>query len=112
MSKEFGNESIETISTAEAETQVQLQIDDKDTPSLYSSTIRVSGTNEEINVDLGGPIRSTGPKTATLKIDQRIILNPWAAKRLALALGQAVQRYEQTFGTIELDPAKRQVNKK
>jgi hypothetical protein len=109
VSKEFGNESIETIS-ASADKQMQLQIDDSNVPTSYSSTVRVSGTAEEINVDFAGSIRSTGPQAATLKIDQRVILNPWAAKRLAVALGQAVQRYEQTYGTLELDPRKRQVN--
>ena len=111
MSKEFGNESIETVSAnANADQQVQLQIDDANTPITYSSTVRVSGTAEEINLDFAGPIRPNGPKAATLKIDHRIILNPWAAKRLAMALGQAVQRYEQTYGTLELDPRKRQIN--
>ncbi len=109
MSKEFGNESIETISAA-ADQQVQLQIDDANATTTYSSTVRVSGTAEEINLDFAGPIRPTGPKAATLKIEQRVILNPWAAKRLAVALGQAVQRYEQTYGQLELDPRKRQIS--
>ena len=110
MSKEFGNESIETISAAADQQQVQLQIDDSQAQTTYSSTVRVSGTAEEINLDFAGPLRPTGPKAATLKIEQRVILNPWAAKRLAVALGQAVQRYEQSYGQLELDPRKRQIN--
>lgn len=113
MSKEFGNESIETISAAadQQQQQVQLQIDDSHATTTYSSTVRVSGSAEEINLDFAGPIRPAGPKNATLRIDQRVILNPWAAKRLALALAQAVQRYEQTYGELELDPRKRQISK-
>ena len=102
--------SIETISAAADQQQVQLQIDDSQAETTYSSTVRVSGTAEEINLDFAGPIRPTGPKAATLKIEQRVILNPWAAKRLAVALGQAVQRYEQSYGPLELDPRKRQIN--
>jgi hypothetical protein len=38
------------------------------------------------------------------------VLNPWAAKRLALALNQAMARYEQTYGLLELDERKRRKN--
>lgn len=102
-----GNESIEEISAAAADQQMQLKVDDSNTPSTYSSTVRVWASAEEINLDFAGPLRPSGPKEATLKIDQRMILNPYAAKRLALALGQAVARYEQSYGSLELDPRKR-----
>lgn len=111
MAKDAGSETIETISTAASEQQVQLQIDDATTPSVYSTTVRVWGSAEEINLDFGGPIRPTGPNAAKLKIDQRVTLNPWAAKRLAIALQQAVVRYEQAYGQLELDARKRVVNR-
>ncbi len=114
VSKEQDSETIETLSAAsdaqQQQDQIQLQIDDADTPILYSSTARVWGSAEEINLDFAGPVRATQePKVARLKIDQRVVLNPWAAKRLALALGQAVGRYEQAYGTLELDERKRRV---
>lgn len=108
-----GNEAVDTITAAsdQPQQQVQLQIDDSDMPVGYSTTVRVSGTAEEINLDFAGPIRPTDkPRVARLKIQQRIILNPWAAKRLAIALAQAVARYEQTYGTLELDERKRRIN--
>lgn len=107
------SQAIETISTAtdQQQQQVQLQIDDNQTPVVYSTTARVWGSAEEINLDFAGSIRPTGEKNvARLKIDQRVILNPWAAKRLAIALGQAVTRYEQTYGTLEIDERKRRIN--
>jgi len=109
------SDNIETIAAASdqqqpQQQQIQLQIDDSQTPISYCSTARVWGSAEEINLDFAGPVRSTNePKVARLKIDQRIVLNPWAAKRLALALGQAVARYEQTYGSLELDERKRRV---
>jgi dTDP-4-dehydrorhamnose reductase len=112
-----GTETIETISAAaeaapqaRQQQQVQLQIDDANTPITYSTTVRVSSTAEEFNIDFAGPLRQTSPTAARLKVDQRVVLNPWAAKRLAMALIQAVQRYEQTYGVIELDAKKRLVN--
>ena len=113
--KEEASDTIETIAAAsdapqQQQSQIQLQIDDSQTPLLYSTTVRVWGSSEEINLDFAGPIRpGTQPRTARLKIDQRVVLNPWAAKRLAVALGQAVGRYEATYGTLELDERRRRV---
>lgn len=110
MSKDKDSQPIETISAGSDQQQIQLQIDDSDTPIHYCSTARVWGTAEEINVDFAGPVRATNqPKVARLKIDNRVVLNPYAAKRLALALGQAVARHEQTYGALELDERKRRV---
>ena len=103
-------DTIETLSAAgdqAQQQQLQLQIDDAGTPSTYSTTVRVWGSAEEINLDFAGALRPTGQNTAKLKIEQRVILNPWAAKRLAIALAQAVGRYEQMYGTLELDVRKR-----
>ncbi|MEQ9454974.1 MAG: DUF3467 domain-containing protein [Phycisphaeraceae bacterium] len=87
--------------------QLQLRIDDADAPTYYASTARVAGTGEEITLDLSRGLQPGANNQATMKIDARVILSPWAAKRLAMALGQAVTRYEQTYGTLEIDPRKR-----
>ena len=104
---------IEAISTATSETQqqVQIKVEDDQVPVTYSSTVRVWGSTEEVNLDFAGPLRPSGPKTAKLKIDQRIVMNPWAAKRLCLALHQAIAKYEQTYGPLEVDPRKRAVKR-
>ena len=95
---------------AQCQQQIQLQIDDAQASTSYSSTARVWGSAEEITIDFAGPVRTTQqPTVARLKIDQRVVLSPWAAKRLALALGQAVSRYEQTYGSLEIDERKRRV---
>jgi hypothetical protein len=88
--------------------QINLQIDDRETPVTYSTTARVWGSAEEINIDFSPGLRPTGQaNTMRLPIDQRIVMNPWAAKRLALTLGQTVNKYEQTYGPLELNEAKR-----
>jgi len=100
----------ETVTSPEGQQQqTQLRIDDSQAQTFYSSTSRISGSGEEIVVDFSQGVRPSGqPNVAVLKIDSRVILSPWAAKRLALALNQTVQRYEQTYGTLEIDPRKRQ----
>lgn len=102
------DQTIETISAAASEQQqVKIQIEDAQAPVTYATIVRVSGSGEEFTLDFAGPLRPTGPKSAQLKVDQRIIMNPWAAKRLCMALTQAVTRYEQGYGQLEIDPRKR-----
>ncbi len=107
--EEQTNETNETVTAPEQQQpQTQLRIDDAGAVTNYSSTSRIWGSAEEIIIDFSQGIRPAGPNVAVLKIDSRVILSPYAAKRLALALGQTVQRYEQAYGTIEIDPRKRQ----
>lgn len=89
--------------------QIQITVDDSDAPLIYSSLVRIGGSAEEIILDFAGPLRATGPRTATMKIEQRVVMSPWAAKRLALSLMQAIHRYEQTYGELEIDERKRRV---
>jgi len=106
VAKEAGSETIETISAAgdaQRQQQVQIQIDDTGANITYSTMVRVWSSAEEFNLDFAGPIRPINANTARLKVDQRVTLSPWAAKRLALALQQAVVRYEQTYGVLEID---------
>lgn len=112
-----GGETIESIAGAGAtgeagqQQQLQIQLDDSQTSSLYSSNVRVWNSAEEFNVDFGGPLRQTGASAALIKIEQRVVLSPWAAKRLAIQLTQAVQKYEQVYGTLEIDPRRRTVSR-
>jgi len=101
----------DTVTGAETpDPKVQLRVDESQVHTAYSSTTRLSGTAEEITIDFAQGIRPAGNNQAVLKIDTRVILSPWAAKRLALALGQTVQRYEQAYGILEVDPRKRAQN--
>lgn len=108
--QDAGSETIESISAASnPQQQLRIEIDESKANSCYSSTVRVWGSAEEFHLDFAGGLRPTGPQSAKLVIDQRVTLNPWAAKRLALSLGQAIARYEQTYGPLELDMRKRMV---
>lgn len=102
----------ETVTTAEGQSpRQQLRIDESGVNTTFSSTTRIWGSAEEIIVDFSQGIRPTGQaNVAMLKIDSRVVMTPWAAKRLALALGQTVARYEQAYGTIEIDPRRRLQN--
>ena len=42
------------------------------------------------------------------QINERIILNYYTAKRLAITLSNIIRRHEEQFGELELDVSKRQ----
>lgn len=56
---------------------------------------------------LAPPSKEGGQPDIILQVNERIILNYFQAKRLALALGQLITRHEQQFGELELDLSKR-----
>lgn len=87
--------------------QLQVQIDDNDVPTTYASIVQVRGSGEEVIVDFGGPLKMVAQGQAVLRVNERVILNPWAAKRLQMALTQAIEGYEQAYGPLELDDRKR-----
>ena len=92
---------------AAAAQQLQIDVDDEGVPITYGKLVRVGASAEEITLDVSGPLKQTGPTRATMKVEQRLILNPWAAKRLAIALGQTIQKYEEVYGELEIDERKR-----
>jgi hypothetical protein len=90
--------------------QVQVQLRDDKAHTVYSNVARIAtGSNaEEIMMELATTMQSPERQDVVIMdVSTRVYLNLFAAKRLALTLSQAVQRYEQQFGAIELDPRKR-----
>jgi len=51
------------------------------------------------------------PHELIFQASNRIIMNYYSAKRLAIAFGQIVGRFEQQFGQIELNDAKRRIDR-
>ena len=105
MSKQDKKDNEPEVTTTEK--QAQLQIDESKALTYYASTARVWGSAEELVIDLAQRLTPTSENTSLMKIEARVIMSPWAAKRLAMALSQAIQRYEQTYGALEVDPRKR-----
>lgn len=95
------------MAAAAAQQQIQVDVDDQDVPVTYGKLVRVGASSEEITLDVAGPLRPTSNTRASMKVEHRVILNPWAAKRLAITLGQTVARYEELYGELEIDERKR-----
>lgn len=91
--------------------QVQLRIDEQKMQSCYANAFRSNGLAEEVVVDFGFNIPTGGnPPQILFQVANRVVLNYYSAKRLAITLGQIVRQHESQFGELELDVAKRRKN--
>ena len=88
--------------------QQQVRVDDSNVSSVYANFCRLSGTFEELVLDFALNQHPTA-MPEELKLNQRVILNYYTAKRLLHALAAAVQRHEAAFGALEVDVRKRVV---
>ena len=96
--------------------QVRVRIDERDVRSDYANAFRTNATAEEVILDFG--LNNMNPATQqketpeiVFHIGQRVILNYYSAKRLAITLGQVIRRHEEQFGELQLDVASRQKTK-
>ncbi|MHC4125918.1 MAG: DUF3467 domain-containing protein, partial [Planctomycetota bacterium] len=92
--------------------QIRLIVDEKNLRTDYANAFRTSETAEEVMMDFGlNTVRPSADQQDQPEIifhsNERIIMNYYSAKRLALTLGQIIRRHEQQFGELELDVAKR-----
>ena len=92
--------------------QVRLRIDEKNMQTNYANGFLARETAEEVILDFGlNVVQPSGKEEDKPEIvfhaSERVIMNYYVVKRLALTLGQLVRRYEQQFGQLELDVAKR-----
>ncbi len=95
--------------------QVRLRVDERQMATNYANAFRTHATPEELMLDLGintvqpAPAGSAGgdgnqPQAElVMRTSNRIIMNYFTAKRLAITLSQAIRRHESQFGEIKLD---------
>lgn len=93
--------------------QVRLRVDERNLSTSYANAFRTNGTAEEVMLDFGvnvlsqfGQQQQTQPEIV-FNVTNRVIMNYYSAKRLAITLSQLIRRHEEQFGELELDVAKR-----
>ncbi|WP_296055792.1 DUF3467 domain-containing protein [uncultured Amphritea sp.] len=75
--------------------------DDSKMKSTYANVCNVSSTREEITLLFGlNQAWNAQQKQLTIELSDRIILNPYAAKRMANLLNNVLSQYEERFGEI------------
>ncbi len=87
-----------------------LQIDETGLEGRYANLTRVIAGPEEVVIDFGLLVpNQQNPQQQNAKLSDRVVLNYYNAKRLAMTLNATIARFEQTFGPLELDAGKRQI---
>ena len=87
-----------------------VQFDVSNLQSSYANVCNVSSTREEVVLAFGvNNVWERGQANIQVQLTNRIVLNPYAAKRLAAVLNRVVAEYESKFGTLK-DDAKPQAN--
>ena len=95
--------------------QVRLRIDQRNMATNYANAFRTNATADEVILDLGlnqvvpaapgadGKPQGDVAAEMLFDINNRIILNYFTAKRLAITLGQIVRKHEERFGELKLN---------
>ncbi|MFA7445331.1 MAG: DUF3467 domain-containing protein [Flavobacteriaceae bacterium] len=77
--------------------QINIELDEKTAEGTYSNLAIINHSVSEFVIDFV----SIMPGTPKAKVKSRIVLTPQHAKRLLKALGENVQRFENTHGEIK-----------
>lgn len=85
--------------------QPKIKWDDSNMRSAYANVCNVAGTREEIVLLFGmNQAWHSGQKEVTVQLTDRIVVSPFAAKRLAVLLENVVRDYEARYGKLDVEP--------
>ena len=82
----------------------RIKWDDSAMKSSYANVCNVTSTREEVVMLFGmNQAWKRGQKEVTIHLTDRIVVSPYAAKRLSLLLQGVVNEYEKRFGTLNIE---------
>lgn len=81
--------------------------DDSDMRTSYANVVNASSTREEMTLFFGTNLtwNPAEAKEFHVRLNDRIVLNPHAAKRLWILLGAILTQYESRFGELRVEGA-------
>ena len=82
----------------------RIKWDDSNMKSSYANVCNVTSTREEVVMLFGiNQAWNRGQTEVSIQLTDRIIVSPYAAKRLAMLLDGVVKEYEKRFGTLNVE---------
>lgn len=88
--------------TTEQVSTPRLKWDDSALKTSYANVCNVSSTREEMTFLFGTNQTWQTGQDVTVRLSDRVIMSPLAAKRLALLLSNVMEEYEKRFGKLEI----------
>ncbi len=78
--------------------------DDSAMKTSYANVVNAASTREEVTLFFGTnqTWNLTGNQEFNVRLSDRIVLNPFAAKRLWTIMGAVLKEYESRFGSLDL----------
>ncbi len=100
------NDAKPAAASPEAVMPTRVNWDDSQMQTSFANVINVINSREEFTLLFGTnqTWNVAGSNSLTVKLSNRIVLTPYAAKRLHTLLGQHVKDYEERFGVMRLEP--------
>ena len=82
----------------------KIKWDDSNMKSSYANVCNVTSTREEVVILFGmNQAWNRGQKEVTIQLTDRIVISPYAAKRMSVLLNSVVKEYENRFGALNID---------
>jgi len=83
--------------------QTKIVWNDSNMRSAYANVANVAGGREEIVLLFGmNQAWHAGQKEVNVQLTDRVVLSPFAAKRLSILLNNVLADYEKKFGKLEI----------
>jgi hypothetical protein len=105
MAIESGRESAPARSGGNASQALPtIKWDDSNMKSSYANVCNVASTREEVVLLFGiNQAWHAGQKEVTVQLTDRLILSPFAAKRLSVLLANVLREHESRFGPVPVE---------
>ena len=89
---------------AQASDQPRIVWDSTNMRSAYANVFNGAGAREEFVLFFGmNQAWDAGQKELKVQLTDRIVISPFAAKRLSLLLNNVIKDYESRYGSLETD---------
>jgi hypothetical protein len=105
MTKDIEPQRQKKDATAQAGQVPTVEWDDSRMRTSYANVVNAASTREEVSLFFGTnqTWNVDSRREVTVQLSERIILSPFAAKRLWVLLGTVLKQYENRFGTLNLE---------
>jgi hypothetical protein len=98
------SKAVEAAAETKGAEGMRIKWDDANMKSSYANVCNVTSTREEVVMLFGvNQAWNRGQKEVTIQLTDRIIVSPYAAKRLMMLLDGVVKEYEKRFGTLNVE---------
>jgi Protein of unknown function (DUF3467) len=85
--------------------EAQLQWDDRKMATSFANVVNIQSTREQVDLFFGTnqTWNVSTEKKLSIELSNRVILSPFAAKRLSIALGRVMKEYEARYGALDVE---------